>query len=239
VKPTIIILLVLICALLFIIDVRGSQVHKKDIVVMATKYKKEIDSIKFELDYYQSHELKRKNMERALLLCYNISQYEAHYWSIVYDDFSDKYKTPWELYPAITRIESNFNPLLISDMNAMGMLQTLRATAIGVAKRIGIKYNDTTPYNALLSQIIGFTYLSEIIQKSGIDEGIRSYIEGPDGKNCTTAKNYKKSVAKEREKLRKKIKESEEKTEQCHRELNILTYLYKGVRDSLKMETLK
>jgi hypothetical protein len=185
-------------------------------------------------------------MAKTIKLCYNLSIYEAYYYSIIYNDFSVKYNIPWEVYPAVTRVESNFNPTLLSDENAKGIVQVLDITAKIISKKIGIQYKDYTLWSEVLCQVIGFTYLSEAIQKGGIEDGIRSYVEGPDGKNCKEAKKYKRDVKSERMILKKKMakvkqdEEDKEKTAQAQAEFNILSYVYKGIeRDSFPLNIHK
>jgi Transglycosylase SLT domain len=172
------------------------QNTNRNITVLKTK----IDS----LSVYKEKELKLRNMEKALLICYDISSYEAHYYSIIYDDFATKYNIPWQIYPAIIRIESNFDPTLLSPKKAKGIAQVLDGTGKTIATKLGINYVPTeTLWNDLLCQIIGFTYLSEAIKSKGLDNGVKCYIGGIGfDKGRKDIGEYRTTVLKEFEKLK-------------------------------------
>jgi hypothetical protein len=157
----------------------------------------------------KEREIKIKNMKQALLICYDISEYEAHYYSIIYDDFSKKYGIPWEIYPATIRIESNFGVASKSNKGAKGIAQVMDSTAAPIAKKLGIDYDDNTLWNDILCQIIGFTYLSEAIKKTNIEDGLRTYFGGPGfDKGRKDIGQYRTTV---------------------EREYKVLQYVYKGV----------
>ena len=121
-----------------------------------------------------------KSMEKALMIQYDLSWYEAHYYSIIYDDFAKKYNCPWTVFPAITRIESNFDPTVMSPKAAKGITQVLESTARPIAKDLGIRYEDSkTLWNDLLNMIIGYTYLGQNIQAQGLENGVKAYLGGP------------------------------------------------------------
>ena len=114
-----------------------------------------------------------------MLVCFDISQYEAHYYCIIYDDFATKYGIPWEIYPAVIRIESNFDPTVLSPKGAKGIAQVIEGTGKATADKMGIVYKPmSTLWNDLLCQLIGFTYLSEAIKKKGFEDGIKCYVGG-------------------------------------------------------------
>jgi len=155
-------------------------------------------------------------MEEAMQVCFDVSEFEAHYYCILYDDFATKYGIPWEIYPSIIRIESNFNPTLKSNMGARGIAQVMENTGKEVADKIGIIYEPAiTLWNDLLCQIIGFTYLSEAIKEKGLDDGVKVYLGGP---GFDTGR---KDIGQYRTTVRK--------------EFDRLSYVYKGVLyDSLQ-----
>jgi hypothetical protein len=174
---------------------------------------KEIDTLKKTSDHlstYREKELRIERMEKAVRVCFDMSAYEAHYYCIIYDDFSVKYDIPWEIYPAIIRIESNFDPTVMSAKSAKGIAQVLESTGKDVAEKIGIEYRpNSTLWNDLLCQIIGFTYLSEAIKKSGLDDGVKTYLGGPGfDSGRKDIGSYRTTVKKEYDRL---------------------TYIYKGV----------
>lgn len=120
-----------------------------------------------------------KMMEKTLMIHYKLSWYEAHYYSIIFDDFSQKYGIPWQVYPAMIRVESNFDPTCRSTKGATGITQLMSATAESVAEKLDIPYEKSTLWNDLINMVIGLTYLSEGIQELGLEDGIKRYIGGP------------------------------------------------------------
>ena len=151
-----------------------------------------------------------KNMTKTLCVVYALSKWEAHYYSVIYDDFAKNYKIPWEIYAAVTRIESNFNPTLVSPKQAKGMMQLLEPTAEGIANDIGIDYiKMQTLWNDFLNMVLGCTYLSKNIKLYGLENGVRCYIGGPSwAKNAAHnqtvhqyVKEYRSSVWKEYKQL--------------------------------------
>lgn len=150
----------------------------------AEQYQKSSDNLHDALEKYEAKDRELGYMQTTLMTTYGLSKYEANYYAIIYYDFSKKYDIPWEIYPAMVRVESNFDPSLISKSKAKGMTQVLEETAKQVCKEIEIPYRaNKTLWNDLLNQIIGFTYLSEAIKEGdslSIPHGIQVYLGGPD-----------------------------------------------------------
>jgi hypothetical protein len=139
-----------------------------------------IDSLKVIIKKDKDEDIKINYMEKTLIIKYGISVYEAHYYAIIYYDFSNKYNISWEIYPALIWIESRFHPVLTSNKGASGIAQLMEITAKYECEKLKIKYiKNNTLLNVIICQVIGFTYLSESINKNGFDDGIRSYIGGP------------------------------------------------------------
>lgn len=137
------------------------------------------ESIKL-LKVYQDRDIRIQRMERTLTTHYELSWYEAHYYSIIFDDYAQKYKAPWQIFPAILRIESNFDPTVRSQRDAKGIAQVLEPTAKELCGKLNIKYeNSKTLWNEILNLCIGFTYLGEGIQQMGMERGVQRYIGGP------------------------------------------------------------
>jgi hypothetical protein len=171
------------------------------------KNEQTIKTLKFEIESlleFKKEKSEIENMEKTLLICYDISKYEAHYYSIIYYDFATKYNTPWQIYPAVIRIESNFNPTVLSSKSAKGIAQVLEATGKNVAIKLGINYVPTeTLWNDLLCQIIGFTYLSDAIKEKGLEDGVKCYIGGIGfDKGRKDIGEYRTTVQKEFDKLK-------------------------------------
>lgn len=149
-------------------------------------------------------------MARTLMIVYGISKWEAHYYSILFYDFSKNYKIPWEIYPAIIRIESNFKPTLVSNKQAKGIMQVISSTAAEESKLIGIDYTENqTLWNEICNMAIGCNYLSRMIKEKGLDGGVKCYLGGPSVTALKTVDNskaqyvfeYKTSVWKEYKEL--------------------------------------
>jgi len=158
-------------------------------------------------------------MAKTLVVAYNISTYEARYYSTVFYEFSDKYDVPWEIYPALIRIESNFKPGLRSSKGAKGLMQILEGTGRDVARKIGVNFiPEETLWNETLNLVIGMTYLTDAIKRdttesdsSALAHGIKTYLGGPDyvkalkeasGENAKYIGVYKSTVWDEYTKLR-------------------------------------
>jgi len=152
--------------------------------------------------YHQDHEHLKKqvaanvaskkhirDIEKTLKVNYEfLSKYEAHYYALIYNDFSQAYETPWEIYAALVRIESNFDPTQKSDKDAKGMVQIIESTGKIMASKMGLRYKEgETLWNDLLNMMIGFTYFSEgyldrlndgATKDEALQHAIRRYLGG-------------------------------------------------------------
>jgi hypothetical protein len=159
----------------------------------------------------EDKEFHLKIIEKTLLLLYNhLSTYEAHYYAIIFDDFSRTEDIPWEVYPALIRIESNFNPSTTSDSECKGLTQLKEKTAKEVATKLGISYTDATPWNDILNMVIGFTYFGDGFKEkkdslginNALKHAMKRYCGGPyyqkiKNDNKTYIKEYKSTVWQE------------------------------------------
>lgn len=119
-------------------------------------------------------------MAKTLITVYGLSKWEAHYYSVIFDDFSQEYDTPWEIYPAVIRIESNFKCTSVSGKSAKGIMQILEPTGEMLAKEIGMNYmKGETLWNDFCNMILGCYYLSFNIRDKGLDGGVQTYLGGP------------------------------------------------------------
>ena len=73
--------------------------------------------------FFIEREKRIERMQKALIISYGLSKYESKYYSYIFDDFSSKYKIPWEAYAALIRIESNYRTDLQSKDGASGIAQ--------------------------------------------------------------------------------------------------------------------
>jgi hypothetical protein len=155
------------------------------------EYRKIVKLIK-EIEYLKGEKKARDQridmMEKTMVLVYNnLSAYEAHYYSIIYDDFYQKDSVPWEAYASLARIESNFNPTVMSSARCKGIYQLKDSTAKGVAKKLDIAYNETTLWNEFLNTVLGLTYFGEGFKEKkdslGVEEALKHamkrYCGGP------------------------------------------------------------
>jgi soluble lytic murein transglycosylase-like protein len=136
---------------------------------------------------YENRDIKLDNMQKTVMFCYGLTSYEARYYSIIFNDFSQKYNIPWEVYPALIKIESNFNSGIMSKQRAKGIAQVLESTGKIQADKLGIPFNEGTLWNCVLNMVIGFDYFSEgftekiestTVEKA-LKHAIRRYCGGP------------------------------------------------------------
>jgi len=192
VRDSIITFSALIGALCYIAYLKGEE-NKAEIIIKNLKEKNQ---------QYVQKEQRLVCMQKTIEITYNLSSYEAHYYSIIFDDFSQKYKVPWEAYPALVRIESNFNSGVMSKNRAKGMTQVLENTGKAQAEKLGITYNDGTLWNCLLNMIIGFDYFSEgyiekkdsLSKNNALKHAMKRYCGGP---NYAIARQDAKAYVKE------------------------------------------
>lgn len=162
--------------------------------------------------YINETDLRISKMQKILTISYGLTDYEARYYSIIFDDFSQKYNIPWEVYAALIRIESNFRPDLNSSAGASGIAQLLPTTAALVAKEMGIKCESNCLKSEVLNLALGLTYISnnilrfEEISDSTIKLGFKTYIGGPGAASYSDTniyvREYKSTAFQEYKKLR-------------------------------------
>lgn len=183
--------------------------HKKyveNITILKKQHEKELGTAK----QYIIREARLECMVKNLMIAYKLSKWEAYYLCVMFDDFSIRYHVPWEVFPAIIRVESNFNPSAKSPKNCFGLMQLKKSTGKEMADQLGIEFNDKiTLWNDFVNVILGSTYLCNHINEEGLKNGVKSYLGGPDYKKSiknnhgtrTYVKEYKTSVMSEYEQL--------------------------------------
>jgi len=158
----------------------------------------QINRLEDSLKSINNKQSKLKAIEKSLIIKYGIPSYEARHYAIIYDEFSTKYNISWEVYPCMIWVESRFLPMLISDHDAVGIAQVKESTAKSVCKQLNITYNKHILFNSITCHVIGLTYLSDMINKNGINDGLRSYIGGPSfKKGCNEIESYVDAIKKE------------------------------------------
>ncbi len=162
---------------------------------------------------------RRKCISLTLQLAYDLSEWESFCYATIFDEFSLLYKTHWELYAALIRVETNFNPTRKSGKDCKGLMQIKESTGKEVAKKLDIKFREgQSLWNEFINIAIGSTYLSDFVNKRGVHGGIKSYLGGPD---------YKKSVQKKAE----TFKYVGEYKTRVSEEYDQLRYMFRGIVD--------
>ena len=222
-KPELVRRLKLIIIILIVVGVVvssffvGKHYYKSWWIPSKCEREQKIKLLEKQLKEYKDEDLKIECMTKTLVAAYNLSKWESHYLSTIFYDFSKNYGIPWEIYPAVVRIESNFKGTLVSPKGAKGMMQILESTAKPVAADLGIKFKESeTLWNDFLNVVIGCTYLSNNIQKMGLESGVKGYLGG-EAFHETIKKN---------EEAKKYI--SEYKTT-VWKEYKMVCYIYKGI----------
>jgi hypothetical protein len=194
-----------------------TKTGKKEVEKLTTQLKKEQENnVTYTLNKYRI-----QCMTKTLILAYNLSKWEAYYYSIMFNDFSISYGIPWEIYPSIIRIESNFNPTALSPKSCKGVMQLKEATAKEVAKKIDMSFKEnTTLWSEVSNIVIGCSYLSTHIKNKGLHGGVKSYLGGPD---------YLKTI-KVNEEAKKYITEYKASV---WIEFIQLSYIFRGIVDEL------
>jgi hypothetical protein len=188
-----------------------------------------MQAYKARLETFVQRDARIRNMTQTLRVNYSVSEYEARYYSIIFDDFSQEYGIPWEIYGAIMRCESNFDPTLASDKGAKGIMQMLESTAQEEARILKIRYRENkTLWNDVHATVLGISYLSRAIKEGGIEHGVSIYVGGPNYR--TNSKNYPTTTGAYVGEYQTSV----------YREFERLKHIYTGVvslngRDSLLM----
>jgi len=212
---TVILLLVIVLGVIFFLDYQEKS--QKTITTLKGEISKHINGY----NVYILKEKRIKCMTKTLMVIYGISKWEAHYYSVIFDDFSQEFQIPWEIYPSIVRIESNFKCNLVSPKGAKGLMQILESTGKDVADRLQISYvEQATLWNVILNAVLGCQYLSENIKRTGLVSGVKSYLGGP---------AFNVSVQKDEE-INKYV--TEYKTS-VWKEYKNLGYIYRGIVSEL------
>jgi len=173
----------------------------------------------------------RRDIERTLLVSYEfLSRYEAHYYGGIFDDFSKTYGIPWEVYAALVRIESNYDPSQKSDKGAIGMTQVLESTGRVTARAMKLKFKeDKTLWNDLLNMMIGFTYFSDgfktkmnegATREEAIKHAIKRYLGGS---------GYQKKISSSTERGKETRIYITEYNNTVWQEYRRLQYVFKGI----------
>jgi hypothetical protein len=158
-----------------IVFLYASKIHDHNFILEKQNYE------------YQKKETELNNMQRTVEIIYNLSPFEARYYCFIFYDFSKKYNIPWEVYPALVKIESGFNSGVMSKERAKGMTQVIEETGRTQAKKLGISFNEGTLWNCVLNMVIGFDFFSEgyseaidsVPPETALKHAMKRYCGGP------------------------------------------------------------
>jgi hypothetical protein len=166
-------------------------------------------------------------MAKTLMIAYGLSKWESHYYAVIFYDFSRHYNIPWEIYPSVTRVESNFKCNVGSPRGAKGIMQLLEGTGKGVSTDIGIDFvPNQTLWNTLINFVLGCEYLSKNINEKGLEGGVKSYLGGPDYlKSVKSNKNANQYIGEYKTTVWKEYKE--------------LSYIFRGIVEESEKDIYK
>lgn len=172
------------------------------------------NQVDYEIEKCQMYHLRdeRRNcIMKTLILAYSLSTWEAYFYAVYFDDLAVFYDIPWEVLPALIRVESNFNPTIRSQAGCKGLMQIMESTGAAEAKKLHIRFKENESlWNEFINLPIGTSYLSRYIKARGVEGGIQTYLGGPDylkslkknGESSIYLREYKTKVSKEYEQLR-------------------------------------
>jgi soluble lytic murein transglycosylase len=94
---------------------------------------------------------------------------------------SSRAKLPIELVLAVIQVESAGYNFAVSPVGAMGLMQLMPATAEGVARRIGLRWEGrATLFDPVLNVRLGVLYLRELLDRYGsVTIALAAYNWGP------------------------------------------------------------
>lgn len=94
---------------------------------------------------------------------------------------SKRYGYDWRLIASIIKVESDFNPIAKSNMDAMGLMQVRKSTASIILPKIGVEYVDGRKlYVPSINIDAGTYYLRHLEERFGsIELALVAYNVGP------------------------------------------------------------
>jgi soluble lytic murein transglycosylase-like protein len=164
------------------------------------KYASKIRYDKKELDSLKAYPNELSQISKTITVAYPVvSDIEAKYYAKIFYDISKQYKVDMPSFLALIKIESGWNPTLISSRKCRGLTQVSVAAATDECKKLGIEYKEgVTEWSDIANILIGLDYFSSRFQKSGCEYAIKSYIGGDGFKSATGAnKEYIDRYTKE------------------------------------------
>ena len=94
---------------------------------------------------------------------------------------SSRARLPIELVLALIQVESSGDNFAVSAVGAMGLMQVMPATAEGVARRIGLRWQGpATLFDPVFNVRLGVLYLRELVDRYGsVSIALAAYNWGP------------------------------------------------------------
>ena len=155
-------------------------------ILINIQQKGRVDSSNKKLDSIQNYFNELDIIKKTIIISYPVvSEVEAKYYSYIFYNISQQYKVDFAAFPALIRIESNWNPTLVSSRKCRGLTQIASATASDGCRQFNVDYKEgVTEWNDILNVIIGLDYFSLRYKKNGLEYAIRSYIGGDGFRNA-------------------------------------------------------
>jgi len=133
------------------------------------------------LDSVRTRDARIEDMAETMVRSYGLDSVHAHYYSVMFDDYSRAYDIPWEVFAAIMRVESNFVSTAKSERNCKGLMQLKEGTMAQMCSKLGIRYkDDVTIWDDISNIVCGMAYLHLTAKSKGVNEAINAYVGGTD-----------------------------------------------------------
>lgn len=164
------------CILLYEIILMRKEldISKTQITDITTEYNQLLDSINERTN-------RISDMQETLIRSYDLDSIRSYYYSVIFNDYAEKYSMPWSLFAAVVRMESNFVSTAKSHRNCKGLMQLSENTMKELCVQLGVRYRENiTIWDDVINLIGGMTYLHNTHKDKGIEEAVKVYLGGPD-----------------------------------------------------------
>jgi soluble lytic murein transglycosylase-like protein len=142
------------------------------------------------LDNIKAIQKHGRDIERTLKIAYNLNEFEARYYSLIFADLAWRHDIPWELIASVIWIESKYNTSAVSLMNCMGLMQLKSTTAEEMCDSVKIDYYHDIVWNDILNLVLGTEYLACDYHKKGLQYVLKKYVGGPKKKQPGKSRRY-------------------------------------------------
>jgi soluble lytic murein transglycosylase-like protein len=180
--------LIVIFVLVVLVGFGGISLKQKNNEI--DLWKKSFEVCDEALDAIEALQKRLKDIERTLKIAYNLNEFEARYYSLIFDDLSRRHDIPWELIAAVIWIESKYNASAVSLMNCMGLMQLKGTTAEEMCDSVKIDYYHDIVWNDILNLVLGTEYLACDYHKKGLQYVLKKYVGGPKKKQPGKSRRY-------------------------------------------------